>query len=288
MDADFQNGFGYGMAIGIGAVAVWVIAAPHRYVEKLDRATFKHMRWLTAMRAAWARLIGRPAAAAGPDADAVMAARIESAVARRSDPRLDAFARRTGIVMSACSVLSVALPWAVAIFVAIAMLALAALVVRLEARQPANVSRRAAALRPRPPLDGALTMAIGAAAVLLAGTIVIALADHGPIAARVSLGATGIVGIAILALALRLARRPAALAADDVAIEAYVDEQFRVTRVAYLLVLSLVPPLLPIVQRIHPGADGDILRLTYTAGFAVVLAAWFAAGLRAPKTLSSS
>ena len=220
--------------------------------------------------------------AAESDAVALMRARVDSAIARRRSPLVDSDARRLGAVVLGCAVLALVWPRALVAFASLAMIGIAVFIVRMEGRQPAETSRRAAALRPRPPFDPALGISIGVAAVLIAGTF--ALAAFGvQLAGRAELAAAAAAGCVMLSLTLRLARRPATLSAQDVAIEAYVDEQFRVTRVAYLLVLSLIPIFAVILQTVRFGADGAILRATYEAGFAIVLVAWFVAGLRAPR-----
>lgn len=280
---DFDNGFGLGASIGMGIVALWIVAAPQRYVQCLDRATFRYVWLLIALRSALARLGGRAPSARDGDAVAMMRARVDSAIARRRDPQLDSDARGLGAVILACSALALVWPHALVALASLTMAALAAFILRLESRRPDEASRRAAALRPRPPLDAALAVAIGVAGVLVAGAL--GLAAFGVrIGGRADLAIAATFGIVMLALALRLARRPATLFANDVAIEAYVDEQFRVTRVAYLLALSLFPIAIAMMRTANVGADGAVLRATYEAGFGIVLIAWFASGLRAPQT----
>jgi len=280
---DFQFGFSFGVAIGLGFAALWIVFAPRRYVAQLDRTTFKYV-WLRLwVRARLARLFGREPSAAERDAAAILRSRVDSAIARRNDPQVETDARWMGVAVLVCCAVTAAWPHALVALASIAILAIAIFILRLEGRNPDGASRRAAVLRPRPAFDPALGIAIGCAAVLIAGSLALAAVDGG-LGGRIELAIASAFGIVILALALRLARRPAAVSAQDVAIDAYVDEQLRVTRVAYLLFLSLCPIALAMIQSVHMGADGTILRLTYEVGLLIVLLSWFTAGLRTPRT----
>jgi hypothetical protein len=280
---DFQIGFSFGVAIGMGCAALWIVFVPRRYVAALDRATFKYVWLRLAVRATLARLFRREPSAAERDAAAILRARVDSAIARRSDPQVETDARRMGIAILVCCVVTAVWPHGLIALVSTAILAIAIFVTRLERRSPDGASRRAAVLRPRPAFDPALGIAIGCAAVLIAGSLALAAVD-GRLGGRIELAVASAFGIVILTLALRLARRPAAVSAQDVAIDAYVDEQLRVTRVAYLLFLSLCPVALAMIQAVRMGTDGTILRLTYEAGLLIVLLSWFTAGLRTPRT----
>jgi hypothetical protein len=279
---DFQSGFSFGVAIGLGLTALWIVFVPRRYVATLDRATFKYVWLRLAVRARLARLFGREPSPAERDAAAILRSRVDSAIARRSDPRVETDARRMGIVIVLCCVVAAVRPHDLVAIGSLAILAIAIFVLRLERRSPDGASRRAAVLRPRPAFDPALGIAIGCAAVLIAGSLGLAALDGG-LGGRIELAIASAFGIVILALALVLARRPAAISAQDVAIDAYVDEQLRVTRVAYLLFLSLCPIALAMIGAVRMGADGTVLRLTYEAGLLIVLLSWFGAGLRAPR-----
>ena len=279
---DFQMGFRLGVSLGLGFAALMIALAPQRYVAMLDRATFKYVWLRLASRTALMRLFGRGPSALERDAATLLRSRVDSAIARREDSRLTTEARGMGIVIAGLCALGAVWPHALVAAASLAVLAIAIFVLRLEGRTPDGASRRVALLRPRPAFDPALGIAIGVAAVLVAGALGLAAADSA-LTGRVELAIGGAFGIVILGLALRLARRPAAISADDVAIDAYVDEQLRITRVAYLIFLSLCPIFFALLGAVRMGADGTILRVTYEAGFAIVLLAWFSAGLRGPR-----
>ncbi|HTD35927.1 MAG TPA: hypothetical protein VK669_00320 [Candidatus Limnocylindrales bacterium] len=279
---DFQMGFRFGVALGLGFAALVIALAPERYVAMLDRTTFKYMWLRLAIRTALMRLFGRGPSPLERDAATMLRSRVDSAIARREDSRVTTEARGMGVVVAGLCALGALWPHALVAAASLAVLAIAIFLLRLEGRTPDGASRRAALLRPRPAFDPALGIAIGVAAVLVAGALGLAAADSA-LTGRVELAIGGAFGVIILGLALRLARRPAAISADDVAMDAYVDEQLRTTRVAYLLFLSLCPIAFALLGAVRMGADGTILRVTYEAGFAIVLLAWFSAGLRGPR-----